>query len=61
VLIRWGTIAPVPVTVSRNHLTIANGGPTKLGKGVGFIGSRPFSKTNQFLIDHGLAPIDWSK
>ena len=25
----------------------------------GFFGSRPFSKTNQFLIEKGLSPIRW--
>ena len=27
----------------------------------GFFGSKPFSKTNEFLIKNGLVPIDWSK
>ena len=25
----------------------------------GFFGSKPFSKTNQFLISQGIQPIDW--
>lgn len=24
-----------------------------------FMGSKPFSKTNAFLVEHGVAPIDW--
>ena len=25
----------------------------------GFFGSRPFSRTNNFLKEHGVEPIDW--
>ena len=33
--------------------------PSPLSAYRGFFGSRPFSKINQFLTDHGEAPIDW--
>lgn len=34
--------------------------PSPLSAYRGFFGSRPFSQINQFLEDHGEAPIDWS-
>ena len=34
--------------------------PSPLSAYRGFFGSKPFSKTNQFLMKNGLEPIDWS-
>ena len=50
-----------PTVLSRNHLVISCNGPTRIGTGGGFIGSRIFSKTNRFFADHHLPLIDWSK
>ena len=33
--------------------------PSPLSSYRGFFGSKPFSKTNQFLIEHNIDPIDW--
>ena len=42
-----------------NHLILKSPHPSPLSAYRGFFGSRPFSKTNQFLEAHGETPIDW--
>ncbi|MCI8505043.1 MAG: uracil-DNA glycosylase [Lachnospiraceae bacterium] len=42
-----------------NHLILEAPHPSPLSASRGFFGSRPFSKTNEFLKAHGLEPIDW--
>lgn len=42
------------------HLVIKSAHPSPLSAHNGFLGSRPFSRTNAFLEAHGHAPIDWS-
>ncbi len=42
-----------------NHLILKAAHPSPLSAHNGFFGSRPFSQTNRFLEQHGLAPIDW--
>ncbi|MEI6532160.1 MAG: uracil-DNA glycosylase, partial [Chlamydiota bacterium] len=34
--------------------------PSPLSAHRGFLGSKPFSKINRFLINCGQEPIDWS-
>ena len=34
--------------------------PSPLSAYRGFFESKPFSKTNDFLIKNGVSPIDWS-
>jgi uracil-DNA glycosylase len=34
--------------------------PSPLSASRGFFGSRPFSRVNALLADHGVAPVDWS-
>ena len=41
------------------HYIIESAHPSPLSASNGFFGSKPFSKTNQFLEAHGLTPIDW--
>ena len=41
------------------HLILEAPHPSPLSAYRGFFGSRPFSKTNAFLEEHGLSPIDW--
>lgn len=48
----WFT-APTTLVLEAPH-------PSPLAARRGFFGSRPFSQTNDFLVQHGLAPIDWS-
>ena len=42
-----------------NHLVIESVHPSPLSAYNGFFGSRPFSRTNEFLIRKGSKPIDW--
>lgn len=41
------------------HLIIESPHPSPLSAYRGFFGSRPFSRTNDYLVSHGLTPIDW--
>lgn len=41
------------------HLVIESAHPSPLSCYNGFFGSKPFSKTNEFLVAHGQSPIDW--
>jgi uracil-DNA glycosylase len=42
------------------HLVIESVHPSPLSARRGFFGSRPFSKANEYLIENGRDPIDWS-
>lgn len=42
------------------HLVLKSAHPSPLSAHNGFLGSRPFSKTNDFLESRGLLPIDWA-
>ena len=42
-----------------NHLIIESVHPSPLSAYNGFFGSKPFSKTNDFLIKNEMKPIDW--
>ncbi|MCA0970415.1 uracil-DNA glycosylase [Halobacillus litoralis] len=42
------------------HLVLTAPHPSPLAAHRGFFGSRPFSKANQFLLDTGQEPVDWS-
>ncbi|WP_342075915.1 uracil-DNA glycosylase [Yoonia sp. SS1-5] len=42
------------------HLVITSPHPSPLSVHRGFFGSRPFSKVNSWLIDHGHRPINWA-
>ena len=42
------------------HLIITAPHPSPLSAYRGFFGGRYFSRTNYFLMDNGIAPIDWS-
>lgn len=41
------------------HLILESAHPSPLSAYRGFFGSRPFSRTNEYLKENGLAPIDW--
>ena len=41
------------------HTVLASAHPSPLSAHRGFLGSRPFSRTNEALVAHGQAPIDW--
>ena len=61
VFILWGNFAKskkVFIT-NKQHLVIESSHPSPLGASKGFFGSKPFSKTNEFLIANNIKPIDW--
>lgn len=61
VFILWGSNArsKKPMLNNPQHLILEAPHPSPLSSYRGFFGSRPFSKTNQFLKDNGCTPIDW--
>jgi uracil-DNA glycosylase len=63
VFILWGAYAQsksVLINPNNNHLIIKSTHPSPLAVSHGgFFGSKPFSKTNDFLIKQGKQPIDW--
>lgn len=61
VFILWGSYAQRKATFLNNprHLILKSAHPSPLSAYRGFFGSRPFSKTNDFLSANGLTPIDW--
>ena len=61
VYILWGAQARKKKEriVQAQHLVIESAHPSPLSAHNGFFGSRPFSRTNDFLAAQGLAPIDW--
>ena len=63
VFILWGSYArsKKQLIKNKNHYVIESVHPSPLSAYNGFFGSRPFSKTNNFLISKNIIPIDWSK
>lgn len=61
VYILWGKPAQNKKKMLDNpkHLILEAPHPSPLSSFRGFFGSRPFSKTNDFLLQNGLEPIDW--
>lgn len=61
VFILWGRPAQKKAAMLNNpkHLILESAHPSPLSARGGFFGSRPFSKTNDFLEKNGLTPIDW--
>lgn len=61
VFILWGRPAQMKRAMLNNpkHLILEAPHPSPLSSYRGFFGSRPFSKTNNFLKQHGIEPIDW--
>ena len=61
VFILWGRPAQMKEKMlnNPNHLILKAPHPSPLSAYRGFFGSKPFSKTNQFLEEHGIEPIDW--
>lgn len=43
----------------KKHLVLRSVHPSPFAADKGFFGSKHFSKTNQYLIQHGIEPIDW--
>lgn len=61
VFLLWGRPAQMKKSMlnNPNHLILEAPHPSPLSAYRGFFGSKPFSKTNRFLEEHGLQPIDW--
>lgn len=61
VFILWGKPAQNKKSMLNNsrHLILEAPHPSPLSSFRGFFGSKPFSKTNEFLINNNLKPIDW--
>ncbi len=59
--ILWGRPAQAKKALlhNPNHLIIEAPHPSPLSAYRGFFGSKPFSKVNDYLIQHGETPIDW--
>lgn len=61
VFILWGSnaISKEKLITNKIHYIIKSPHPSPLSAHRGFFGSKPFSKTNNFLESIGEAPIDW--
>lgn len=61
VFILWGNNAKNKKQLITNpkHLILQSVHPSPLSAYNGFFGSKPFSKTNDFLIKNKMTPIDW--
>ncbi|BCN30449.1 uracil-DNA glycosylase [Anaeromicropila herbilytica] len=61
VFILWGRPAQMKKSMLNNnkHLILEAPHPSPLSAYRGFFGSKPFSKTNEYLIKNGIEPIDW--
>lgn len=61
VFILWGNFAKSKSSLITNpkHLVITSPHPSPFSARYGFFGSKPFSKTNDFLIKNHLEPINW--
>ena len=62
VFLLWGSHARTKkqLITNHNHCIIESAHPSPLSAYHGFFGSRPFSRTNEFLISRGIAPINWN-
>ena len=60
VFILWGNFAKekAKLITNKRHLIITSAHPSPFSARNGFFGSKPFSKTNNFLIKNNLKPID---
>ncbi|GAY72721.1 uracil-DNA glycosylase, family 1 [Lentilactobacillus kosonis] len=61
VFILWGRAARDKISLidTETNIVIQSAHPSPLSASRGFLGSKPFSKTNEALIAMGEEPIDW--
>lgn len=61
VFILWGRDARSKKSLidTSRHLVLESAHPSPLSAYHGFFGSRPFSKCNEYLEQHGMKPIEW--
>lgn len=62
VFILWGNFAKekAKYITNPNHLIITSPHPSPFSANSGFFGSKPFSKTNEFLKSKNIKEIDWN-
>ncbi len=61
VYILWGAGAIAKKSIiSPKNFIISSPHPSPLSAYRGFFGSKPFSKANKYLVEHGKLPIDWT-
>jgi uracil-DNA glycosylase len=62
VFILWGKYAQgkIPLIDQTKHLVISSPHPSPFSARKGFFGSKPFSRTNEYLRLNHIEPIDWS-
>lgn len=61
VFILWGAYAQKKESLidSSKHLIIKSPHPSPFSADRGFFGSKPFTKTNEYLKEHGIKEIEW--
>lgn len=61
VFILWWAFAQQKKSLidENKHLIICSAHPSPFSADRGFFGSKPFSKTNKYLEENGISPIDW--
>ena len=61
VFILWGKFAQAKIDLinQNKHLVLTAPHPSPFSAYTGFFGSKPFSKTNEYLEKNGLEKIDW--
>ncbi|WP_312487401.1 uracil-DNA glycosylase [Sphingomonas sp.] len=65
VFVLWGAYAQKKAGFVREmgagrHCVLTSVHPSPLSARGGFFGSKPFSRANDFLVEHGQPPIDWA-
>ena len=60
VAILWGRDAQTAQKLLGDTPCICSPHPSPLSASRGFFGSRPFSRANACLTEHGAQPVDWS-
>ena len=61
VFMLWGNHAKsfLPILNNPNHLILTSAHPSPFSAHSGFFGCKHFSRCNEFLTTHNVAPIDW--
>lgn len=62
VFLLWGKFAQEKSVLinQAKHLILRAAHPSPLSAYAGFLGCKHFSKTNEYLVKHGIDPVDWS-
>jgi uracil-DNA glycosylase len=62
VFLLWGKFAQDKIKLidEQKHCILKSAHPSPLSAHNGFFGNRHFSKTNDYLMKHGIDPIDWA-